>query len=336
MQSLYKLLLVSSFLLICTFAKGQLAGTKTWAIMKLPKDGYQTALSGNVVSGGFEDPSFYTANASLGNQAKNNYIKASIASLGAGTTLSFVGTGNNSPKIGSWNASLTYLNYGTFDGTDASGNLTQKFNASEAILSINNAKKIGYFTLGANLNYVLSNYEIYSSSGLMADIGGYYKHPVHDVNVGLSIRNVGLILKPFIGNTNQEIPFTASIGINFKPKYMPVRFFVSINQLQTWNLATAVNMDNLQLEELNFMQNLGRHLNWAVQAEVSPKIKLIVGYNHLLRKELKFENINSFSGISAGFLLKASKLDFSFGHQSIQKAGGFNQFSVFIPLSKKI
>jgi len=76
------------------------------------------------------------------------------------------------PGTGNFAAGLTYLNYGSFTETDASGIITGDFSAAEYAFSMIYSRTIdSLFSVGVNFKPVLSHLEKYTSFGFAFDFG---------------------------------------------------------------------------------------------------------------------------------------------------------------------
>jgi hypothetical protein len=57
-------------------------------------------------------------------------------------------------------------------------------------------------------------------------------------------------------------------------------------------------------------------------------LRLRIGYNHLLRKELSVDNFSSFGGFAFGFGLRINRFRIDYGRANYHIAGGLNQFTI--------
>jgi hypothetical protein len=327
------------FPLFLTFvAKAQYGGWASYSFLKLPSDAFTTSVGGQSVAPISNDPSLYLNNPALNDSIKKQYLKINFAPLWAVTSSSTITYGKKFNKLGNISASLQYLNYGTFQGTDAAGNLTNSFNANDFALTIGHARKVNNISIGANLKFVGSSVDTYSAYAVLVDFGGYFKHPKKEISYGLAIKNMGARIKNFTQNDNQNLPFDVQMGFTIRPEQMPLRFSINAHHLHQWIITNdqtdEIDIINNQIISKNssFANKLASHFVFGVEAFVHQNLQLNFGYNHLLRKELKFQNQFTFSGFSFGFLLKTKKMNFGVGRQGFHSAGGLTQFSIFTNL----
>jgi hypothetical protein len=321
-----------------TIAKTQLGGWASYSFLKMPSDAYTTALGGQNVAIISNDASYYLNNPALNQISKKHYLKINFAPLWAGTNSSTISYGRKHEKLGDFSASLQYLNYGSFQGADPAGNLTETFRANDFAFTIGHARKVNNISIGANIKLAGSSIETYSALALLVDFGGYFKHPKKDISYGLVIKNMGGRLKNFNLNDTQALPFDVQMGISFRPEQMPLRFSINAHHMHQWSIlykkSAQLNQINNQLEtnNYNFIDKLASHFILGVEAFAHENFQINVGYNQLLRAEMKLENQFTMAGFSAGFLLKTKKLNLNFGTQGVHPARGITQISIYTHL----
>ena len=59
-----------------------------------------------------------------------------------------------------------------------------------------------------------------------------------------------------------------------------------------------------------------------------PNFQLRVGYNHMLRQELKLEDAAGGAGFSFGFMFKVKRFEFAYSRALYHVAGGSNTFQI--------
>jgi hypothetical protein len=330
-----KILFGGIFLAKFSIANGQFGGWASYSFLKLAPDAHVTGLGGQNVAIISDDPSHYLNNPALNQIDKKHYLKINFAPLWAGSTSTTISYGSKLTKLGSFSSSLQYLNFGSFQGADPSGNLTETFRANDFSLTIGNAQKVNNITIGANVKLVGSTIETYSALAILVDFGGYFKHPNKDLSYGLAIKNMGARLKNFNLNDTQQLPFDVQMGISFRPEQMPFRFSLNAHHLHQWDIL------NDKLEQKNSLNNqptsvkysfgdkLASHFIVGIEALVQENFQLNFGYNRLLRNELKLDNQFTLAGFSAGILMKTKKINLGIGSQGVHPARGITQISIF-------
>ena len=163
---------------------------------------------------------------------------------------------------------LSYIDYGNFDGYDEQGNSTNSFTGKESAISVGYSTKINnlpvYF--GANIKIITSTLEQYNSLGLSSDIGFLYINDSSDLNIGFVIRNIGVQLKAYDEN-KEKLPFEVDLGFSQLLENAPLRWNITIENLQKWNIGLSnpsriiSDLDgNVTTEKVSFLNNLFRHL----------------------------------------------------------------------------
>lgn len=243
---------------------------------------------------------------------------------------------------GTWGVALQNLNYGTFQGTDAVGNVTNDFSANDFSLGLTHARKINYISFGVTAKLVGSVLESYSSVAFLSDWGGTFIHPKHDLSFGIVAKNVGFVLKSY-GNIRPEIPFDLQIGASFKPKYMPVRFSLTVHHLYAFDIAyndpfinyTLDNQGNKIAKNISLSDKILRHFTVGTTILVHKNVNILLGYNHLRRKELLVASLGGAAGFSFGAMLRNKQYNLSISRATFASGHGQTSFSFLWNFRKK-
>lgn len=243
-------------------------------------------------------------------------------------------------NIGTIGAGLQYIRYGNIQETDEAGNVIGEFVAADYALTLGKMWQSGNFRLGSNLKLIASNIASYSAFAIATDLGGTFKHPEKDLQIGLVLANVGFSLKNYFSGQNLRLPFDARLGISFKPRYMPVRFSVTAHHLQRWDIAyndpaTATTFDpftgQTQTRKISFADKLFRHFIFGSEILIHKNFHLRFGYNHLRNRELRFSDATALAGFSGGLAFRVKGYELSYTRAGFA-AGGRS----FLVLSKNI
>ncbi|MGC6525151.1 MAG: type IX secretion system protein PorQ, partial [Flavobacteriaceae bacterium] len=221
-----------------------------------------------------------------------------------------------------FHAGVTYINYGNFEGYDENGNSTGDFTGNEAALSIGYALQIGFsdFYAGANVKLISSKLEQYNSFGAALDFGVIYINEYLDFNAALVVRNIGTQLTTYAG-LNEPLPFEIDFGMSQTLENVPIRWHLTLENLQQWPIATAnparattdLNGNQTQ-EKVGFLSQLIRHTLLGVELFPKKGFNLRMGYSFRRAEELRIIDKRNFSGLSFGIGLKFNKLRFSYTH----------------------
>lgn len=307
----------------------------SFSFLNMPTHARINAIGGVNVSVSGQDLNFITSNPALLDSSQRRQISLSYSPYLANSNYL---TLNHVPQIrskGTWAFSLQNLHYGTFQGTDAVGNLTNDFSANDFVLASVYARKVKYITLGVSAKLVGSVLESYSSIALVTDLGATFRHPIHDFSIGLAAKNIGYVLKSY-GTIRPDIPFDLQLGTTFKPKYMPVRFSLTGHHLYVYDIAFNNIESNFIFDEkgnkiqkkISTADNISRHFVLGSELLIHKNFNLLFGYNFLRRKELLINGLGGAFGFSFGASLSIKKFDFCISHAILTTAKGQTTFSL--------
>ncbi|GAA3630842.1 type IX secretion system protein PorQ [Flavivirga jejuensis] len=322
-------------------AIGQLGGETTYQFLNLISSPRQAALGGKVLTNVDYDvtQALYnpaTINAEMDNQLALNYTSY-LGGISYGT-VAYASTINR--RIQTFHAGITYINYGSFDGYDENGNSTGTFSGNETALSIGYALQIGFsdFYIGANLKLITSKLEQYNSLGVATDFGLLYINKDLDFIAALAVRNLGAQITTY-ADLRERLPFEVDFGMSQKLENVPIRWHVTLENLQQWpiassNPARAVSdlSGNQTDEKIGFLGQVIRHT--ILGAEIFPEggFNIRLGYNFRRGEELRIIDQRNFSGLSAGISIKMNKMRFSYTHAKYTSAANSNFFGLQIDL----
>jgi hypothetical protein len=332
------------FLLIflCSaFVKAQIGGQSTYQFLNLVSGTKQAALGGRVLTGVDYDPTsgIYnpaTINPKMDNQLQVNYVNY-LGDVSYGTA-SYAYTWDR--HVQTFHAGVTYLNYGKFDGYDEQGNSTGEFGGNEVAVSMGYSYNIPWsdFYVGANLKLISSKLDIYTSFGGAVDIGVLYYNEDKAVRAALVVRNLGTQFTPY-NEIYEDLPLEIAFGFSNTMKNLPLRFHLTLENLQQWNIAFSneanaqTDLDgNITEDQPGFFNNALRHTVLGLEIFPEQIFEVRLGYSFRRSEELRIENTRAFSGVSAGFSLKMNNLRFSYTHARYTLASHTSLFGININL----
>lgn len=332
------LILITTFITYDSYS--QTGGKSTYDFLNLPVNARVAAMGGVNVSLKDNDVSMFMYNPALLNDEMVKYISLNYMPFYAGIKNSTLTYAYDFGKAGVWGGGLQYINYGKFQQRDASGNYQGDFRASEYAIYLSHAHKIENYTLGANLKFIGSNIESYSSYSLLLDIGGIFKHPTRDWDIGMVIKNIG-----FFQKYPTKIPFNIQAGMSYKLEHMPLKLSITtnyLNYLADWIIfggkdivyldpdkTGSVNEFGNQIkEDKKLSEKIARHFIFGGEFIMTQNFYLRLGYNHQRRRELKLETRSGLTGFSAGFMIKVKTFEFAFSRAWYHVAGGKNYITI--------
>lgn len=334
-----------SFVLICSClsAQAQLGGEGIYKFLWNPVNARISGLAGNGIAIRDDDASLALQNPALLNDSGHNNISFSHRFFYSGLQDgSFNYAYSSRPLNINFHVAAQYASYGDFTRADEYGNITGTFTASDYAFTIGASKKLyDNLTLGLNLKYITSRLENYGSSGLAADLGATYFIPEKNFTFSLVCRNIGSQLTNY-NDKNEALPYELQAGISKRLAHLPFRFSVVFTNLQRWN----VLYDDPELKDDNelfggnnsgersntaiYFDNLFRHFVFNGEFYIGKKenLRLRIGYNHLLKKELSVSTYRSLAGFSGGFGFKINRFRLDYGMSFYHLVGRSHHLSL--------
>jgi hypothetical protein len=275
------------FFLSYLSTKAQIGGENVYQFLNYSVSARQIALGGEVLTL-IDDVNQPIWNPSVINADMDNQISANYSSYLAGIKIGSVSYARLiSRRFGTIHGSIKYLDYGTLIGADEQGNEIGNFNASDLSVSVGYATNLPRTNLhvGANIKLINSNISNFTSIGIATDFAILYYSPYMPFSFTIVARNIGAQLKTFNG-TNESLPFKVALGASYKLEYVPLKWYITLDNLQKWNVSVAnpseqtIDLEgNVTQEKINFIGNTLRH--FVVGAELFPEsaLNLRIGYN---------------------------------------------------------
>ncbi|ULQ53537.1 type IX secretion system protein PorQ [Flavihumibacter fluvii] len=302
-------------------------GNSVYNFLKLPASPLNTALGGenisvisNDVTMGYQSPSLQREEmdqqlgivfTSLPGSIKNFHLTGSIYKASWATSLM---------------ASVQYFSYGKIPQTDAAGNEYGSFNPRDYVLNIAASRKYGqHWFYGAAIKFIQSNYGQYRSSAIAMDFGVNYADSNRHWQAGLLLRNMGIQLRSYTGDGQDNLPFDLQLGITKRLARAPIQFSLTIHELHSLILYNA--------DSTGTFDHIMQHMVFATQFFIGDKLELTAGYNHLRRRELSIANsTNGLTGYSLGLGILLSKLQLRYARAYQSNSKAYNQFGLNIVL----
>lgn len=303
------------------------AGSGVFHFLDLPVSSRINALGGDNVAIADGDISMAFMNPALLTSTTNKVLQLNYAYYLAGTMFGSVMYGHNY-KHNYFAAAVHYLDYGNMPYADENGNLLgTTFSAKDICVDLIYARQLGpMFRVGATLKPIFSIYESYSSFALGADVGAHFQTADSTFHMGLALRNIGWQLKAFyeedFGQHTEMLPLNLELGLSYRLAHAPIRFSLTMHNLQRWNIAPME-------ERVKWGDMLLRHTIWAV--DVVPKSErfyLTLSYNHRRQAEMKLTGARSLAGLAFGAGVKIYKFRLGFALSQYTKSNFTYQVSL--------
>lgn len=333
----------SVFLFSICSLKAQVGGEVVYQFLNLSTSARQIALGGEVLTL-LDDVNQPIWNPSVINEDIDNKISVNYTSYLAGINIGSLSYAKFvSRRFGTIHGSIKYIDYGSLIGADELGNEIGNFNASDIAISVGYAINIPHtnFFIGSNLRVINSSISNFSSTGVSTDLAILYNSPYKPFVITLVARNIGTQIKTFNGE-KESLPFNLALGGSYKLEHVPLKWYGTIDNLQTWNISVPNPSDqttdlegNVTNENVGFIGNAIRH--FVIGAELFPEsaLNIRLGYNFRRSAELKLQNVRTFSGFSYGFGIKMNKLKFNYAYSKFHSAANASTFSLLIDLDRR-
>lgn len=303
------------------------SGSSVFHFLSLPASSRLNALGGENVAIADDDISMAFINPALLTANTDKVLQLNYAYYLAGTMFGSAMYGHNY-QDNYFGAAIHYLDYGQMQYADEFGNLLgATFTAKDICLNLMYARQLGpMFRVGATIKPIFSVYEAYTSFALGADVGGHFQTADSTFQMGLALRNIGWQLKSFyeddFGQHTEMLPLNLELGLAYRLAHAPLRFSLTIHNLQRWDIAPAS-------EDIKWYDMMFRHTIWAVDIlPKSEKFYLTLSYNHRRQAEMNITDIKSLAGFALGAGVKIYKFRLGFALSQYTKSNFTYQVSL--------
>jgi hypothetical protein len=341
MQKLKSYLLIVLLLPVCVIA--QTGGGGVYPFLNNNVSARIAALGGNMLTIDDNDLSIAIMNPSLINAEMDNNFTLNYTDFYSDIKSGSAAWSHTFEKAGSFALGMQFINYGNFIAANDNGDQIGNFSAGEYAASLGWGRRLdSLFSIGANLKFIYSSFDIYSSYGIVADIAATY-HSGNNTNISLLVRNVGRELKSYESGYETTIPMEIQLGISHKLEHIPLRYNILLHDLQRWNLRyddpSMTNADPLtdqpvkQDKFMNLMDEGLRHIILGVELMPIKRFVLRAGYNPQLREEMKLDSKVSTVGFSWGFGIRIKKISIDYARSTWHLNGSPNYITISANLS---
>ena len=329
------------FLVACNSGFGQTGGSGTYQFLDLTNSAKVAALGGDQIALSDNDVALTFYNPSLLSDSMRNQLSVNYVSYIAGIGVGYAAYAPNIKGKNAFAAAIHFVNYGNFEGASESGQLTGTFKAAEYAINLFYSRQLtSRLRAGVNLKPIISSLESYHSFGLAVDLGMTYSASDGHSAISFVSKNLGHQITTYYQNgAYEKLPLDVQLGFSRLLNTAPVKFLVTADHLNRWNLSyldlpTNLNATNGSTE--NFSSLLMRHL--ILGAEIVPEqhVTLRIGYNYQRRKDLAIDGRPGLVGYSAGVGIKIARLNINYGIASYHPGTAAHYFSLTTTLSELI
>lgn len=220
-----------------------------------------------------------------------------------------------------------YLNFGTMRNTDAEGNIIGNFSAKDmALMTTYSFDFSGRLSGGVTGKFIYSNYEQVYSLALGVDLGLNYYDPETMFSASIVARNLGGQIKTY-DDKQESMPFNLLVGFSKELEHAPLRLSLTLTDLDKWKAEDFYNTSDDSWKDI-----LIKHLIIGADLYPTSNTYISVGYNFLLRSELKNNAERSMEGFSigGGIQTQRMKVGVSYGKYHIAASSLMMNFAIGI------
>lgn len=323
----------------------QIGGDNTYEFMNLTRSPRIAAMGGDFLTIYDDDILLGPTNPSLITPGMHNHLGVSFVDFYAGANYGLAAYSRTYESLGSFVASMHFVNYGEFQGAEVSGERTGTFYAGESALNLGWGRQLdSLFSIGSNLKFIYSSLESYNSFGMAVDVAGSYTSRDRSFTASLIAKNIGRQITAYYGGNIEPLPFELQIGISKRLEHLPFRYSILYNHLEKWDLRyddpstrqydhqTGEVIESPKIEEI--ADNLMRHLVFGGELMIGNSLSLRAGYDYRRRQELKIVSKTATVGFSWGIGLRISKYNIQYARSTYHQAGSPNYISITTSLSE--
>lgn len=207
---------------------------------------------------------------------------------------------------GAYGFAVQYTSYGDFKRTNEFGQEEGTFGASNLVAYLSYSQLRGKnFQLGANVKYIRSELEVFSSDAVALDLGFiYHSSLLGNLDFGGGIFNAGGVINAF-DVTKEKLPLNAQIGASKQLQHLPLRYSLTL----------------VKYFDDNLVFRAGGELNLATG------LFLRLGYDTIGSDQKVGTDSDRFAGLSLGLGLEHQRYKIDYGISSFGEVGSLNRFS---------
>jgi len=327
------------FLISFFNSTGQVGGTHSYQFLDMANASRTQGLGGSNISLYDKDANLSISNPSLLDSVMTGSMSLNYMNYMAGINYGYSSYVQHFKNIGTFSASFMYANYGDFKRATESGEIIGDFVANDLVFIVGYGRKIdSNFSIGTNVKFFNSIYDAYSSMGMGFDIAATYFIPDKYFAISAVIKNMGFTFKNYTENQNEKLPFEIQLGSTVKLKHAPIRFSLTLTNLQKWDLTyqdpnAEKQFDSETFKELpakkpNFLNKAFRHVVFGTEILLSKNFHLQVGFNYRRRMELQVRDKTGLVGFTTGLGFKIKKFNFNYSLANYHLGGTAHNFSI--------
>lgn len=328
-------LILFLFLFTAAPAMAQLLGGQSvYSFLELPVSPQLTALGQVNVSQQHTDITLSAMNPALLRADHHGQLAAGYTRYFGDVQYGHAMGGYHAEGIGTtFAAGIRYVNYGRLAHTDAGGNVLGIFAPRDMVVQVSASRRyLQRWHYGVTVKYINSRYQVYRSSGIGVDVGITYQDTTHGLQVGLVAKNMGGQFRAYVAGMQEPLPFDLQIGISKKLSKVPLQLSAALHHIHQFDIRYGgASVDGEEPGKGGGIDQFFRHAVVSAQWYIGRYVELDLGYNHLLRKELAWQE-PGLSGFSGGVGIVTRKLQLRYARSWFQQGRAFNQLGIQVSL----
>lgn len=341
-------ILIISFLFI-SITKAQLGGKSVFHLFQLNNSARIAAMGGGLYAYSDSDPSLISYNPSIIGKEHHTSLSLNFVDYFSNALYGSLLYSHTFNKVGSFAFGIQYNSYGKMDLIDENGMNMGEFYADDYLITVGWGRTLHkYFSIGANLKMAVSHLESYLAFGIAADVAGTFVYPKKNIYLSLLLKNMGSELKTYTGSQFEPLPFEIQLAFSQKIKFIPVRYSISLQHLQKWNLAfsdpnnpfldkDAETGDVKTKSKFNqFMNNFFRHIIFGIEIQPIKYLYFNFAFNYNVNQDMRIIQKKTMSGFSYGFMINIENIKFGYSRSHYMRGAVPNYFTFSVNIEDLI
>ena len=325
----------------------QTGGDKVFRFLDLPVSARVSAMGGKLFSVRDEQPALAIMNPSMLNPSMSMGTSFNMVDYFADALYGHLNYIQDFQKVGTFNFAFNFASYGSFQGYDIYGNETGKFTAGDYAVIVGYGREFvdSMFSMGMNIKMIFSKYETYFSAGLGVDFAASYYSHKNNLSLTLLLCNVGTQFNTY-ADTREKIPFEIQLAFSQQFKHLPVRYSITLQHLQKWDLSHSdptdpyTTIDAITGEPIQkpkgrqFANNLFRHIVFGLEILPMKYFSIQLSYNYNVRQEMRSHEKPGIVGFAYGAGLHIYNFDLYYARSHNNLASVPNHFTLSTNIGK--
>jgi hypothetical protein len=324
----------------------QEGGSAIYSFLNVPASARVAAMGGTFISYKDDDLNVALQNPALLNPSMSKWIALNGVTYFDGIKFGDVAFAKDFGKLGMFDTYIHYASYGDFKETNVTGEIIGSFKAADYAFGFGWSRQMNkFFSVGANLKGIYSDYYIMNSFGIAGDFGAAFHDSTRKWTASILAKNAGRQITTYTDGIREPLPVEVQAGVSKGFAHMPIRINLNMRHLEKWDITYVDPADDAEVDlvtgeseikDYKFFDKLLRHLVIGAEINITKHFLISASYNLQRHSELMVDTRKRTVGLSYGFGLKVNKFIISYGRASYHLAGASNHFSVSANLGQFI